>query len=68
MVWERKLNHETIEQQVNEYFEICSKSREERELKNGDIRVREKTPSMVGLAVHLGVTKQLLYEYLDGVR
>ena len=51
---------------VDEYFANCEASRTERELKSGDIRVRQTLPSFVGLANYLGVAKSTLQLYADG--
>ena len=50
---------------IKAYFESCDKSRDERELKNGDLRVREITPSVLGLAQHLHCHLTTLNRLLD---
>ena len=55
-----------LAEKVDSYFAECEASRTERELRSGDIRVRQKLPSFVGLAVHLGVVKSTLLLYADG--
>lgn len=57
-----------LEQRIESYFQECEASREVRNLKSGDIRVRQKMPTMVGLAVHLGIDKSTLYAYLNNER
>jgi len=58
---------EELERRIAEYFELCEASKKELELKSGDIVTRYmKPPSMVGLACHLGVSRQALYMWLDG--
>lgn len=57
---------EELIKRVDAYFDHCDKTREERQLKSGDIRVRQELPSMVGLAVYLGIGKSTLYEYAEG--
>ena len=51
---------------VDEYFQHCEDSRSERTLKNGDIRVRQESPSMIGLAVWLGCSTETLNSYIRG--
>lgn len=51
---------------VEAYFKKCDDSKEVRELKNGDIRVRQEIPSFVGLAVFLGIAKSTLQLYDKG--
>lgn len=46
-----------IEQMVENYFEHCENTKEVRELKNGDTRIRQEQPSMIGLAVWLDVSR-----------
>lgn len=60
-----KLNPQTIEQDVQNYFEHCRNSVREMELKNGDIKVRQEYPTMIGLALWLGISKARLYEILE---
>ena len=57
---------EELAQKIDGYFAKCEASKDTRELKNGDIRVRQEVPSMVGLAVYLGVGKSTLYDYAEG--
>ena len=44
-----------LAKKVDEYFAKCKASKQARELKSGDVRIRQELPSFVGLAVHLGV-------------
>lgn len=55
-----------LSEKVDAYFADCEASRTERELKSGDIRVRQTLPSFVGLANYLGVAKSTLQLYADG--
>lgn len=55
-----------LAEKVNSYFDKCEASKTVRELKSGDIRVRQELPSFVGLAVHLGVAKSTMQLYADG--
>lgn len=52
-----------LQQKVDAYFEHCENSRTERELKNGDIRVRQESPSMIGLAVWLHCSTDTINSY-----
>lgn len=54
-----------LSEKVDAYFADCEASRTERELKSGDIRVRQTLPSFVGLANYLGVAKSTLQLYAD---
>ena len=53
-----------LQQKVDAYFEHCEESRTERELKNGDIRVRQESPSMIGLAVWLHCSTDTINSYI----
>ena len=55
-----------LAKKVDEYFAKCEASKQARELKSGDVRIRQELPSFVGLAVHLGVAKSTLLLYADG--
>lgn len=59
-------NPKELAERVDLYFAVCEASRTERELKSGDIRVRQTLPSFVGLANYLGVAKSTLQLYADG--
>lgn len=50
---------------IKAYFDYCDKTREERELKNGDLRVREVTPSILGLAQWLHCHRNTLTRLID---
>lgn len=54
-----------LERKVNEYFDICEKSKEVYELKNGDVKIRQKYPSMAGLSVYLNVDRDTLKSYIN---
>ncbi len=56
---------EEIERLADAYFAHCESSRVELPLKNGDVRVRQTFPTMIGLAQWLGISKAVLYRYLD---
>nr|DAX12954.1 MAG TPA: DNA packaging protein gp3 [Caudoviricetes sp.] len=55
-----------IEKRVQAYFDHCDSTRQERTLKSGDLRIRQEHPSMIGLAVWLGISKVTLYSYIRG--
>lgn len=55
-----------LAKKVDEYFAKCEASKQARELKSGDVRIRQELPSFVGLAVHLGVAKSTMQLYSDG--
>lgn len=55
-----------LEKLVDEYFSMCSATEEQLNLKNGDVRIRRTLPSIVGLAVHLGIAKSTLLLYAEG--
>ena len=55
-----------VREKVSEYIDKCKNSRREFELKNGSVAVRFEEPAtMIGLAVHLGVSKETLYSYMS---
>ena len=53
-----------LQERVDAYFQHCEESKTVYELKNGDIKIRQEFPSMVGLALWLGVHKDTLYSYI----
>lgn len=57
---------EELSKLVDKYFDQCAATRDTRQLKSGDIRVRQNLPSIVGLAVHLGIAKSTLLLYAEG--
>ena len=59
-------NPEELQERVDAYFQHCEDSKTVRELKNGDIKIRQEFPSMVGLARWLGVHKDTLSSYILG--
>lgn len=67
MAWNKPAwsNVDDLKKQIDNYFKHCSETRTVRELKNGDIRLRQESPSMVGLANWLNVSKQCIYNYLS---
>ena len=56
---------EELSKQIEEYFNLCSESSRELVLKNGDTRIRKERPSVVGLAVYLGCSKDTIYSYIN---
>lgn len=57
-------NIDDLNRQIDAYFKHCKDTRTVRELKNGDIRLRQETPTMCGLANWLNVNKSTIYNYL----
>jgi len=55
-----------LQERVDAYFRHCEESKKVYELKNGDIKIRQEYPSMVGLALWLGVHKDTLSSYMLG--
>lgn len=55
-----------LEKKIGEYFKHCEKTKEVRQLKNGDIKVRMEWPSIIGLALYLGIRKDSMARYTDG--
>lgn len=55
-----------LSEKVDAYFLKCEESKDIRELKSGDIRIRQELPSVVGLAVYLGVSQPTLSLYSAG--
>lgn len=55
-----------IEAMVEAYFDKCEASKVVRQLKSGDIKIRQEWPSAIGLANYLGISKSCLYSYADG--
>jgi hypothetical protein len=55
-----------LQRDVDAYFAHCDESRREYIMTAGDVRVRQEYPSMIGLAVWLGVCKDTLYTYIAG--
>ena len=55
-----------VEAAVEAYFKRCEDSREIRELRSGDIRIREEAPCVIGLVLELGIDKATFYRYLSG--
>ena len=59
-------NPEDLERKINEYFDRCEKSKTEYVLKNGDVRVKQEHPSVIGLSVFLDCDKDTINSYLRG--
>lgn len=54
-----------LEQRVEAYFEHCAASRREIVLRSGDVRVREESPTILGLALWLDVSRETIYSYIN---
>lgn len=67
MAWNKPKwdNCDKLDKDIDAYFRHCAETRSVRELKNGDIRLRQESPSMVGLANWLDVDKSTIYRYID---
>ena len=61
-----KLTPDELQTSVDAYFDHCEASAIKRDLKSGDVKVRKEWPTMVGLALWLDITKETLYQYLNG--
>lgn len=61
----RKLDSRAVSQMIDEYIELCKASRRELQLKNGDVKIRQTFPTILGLAEYMGVGFQRLYEFMD---
>ena len=59
-------NPEKLSLQIEGYFNHCNESVREIVLKNGDVRIRREHPSVIGLAVYLGCSKDTIYSYING--
>ena len=55
-----------LKDKVEKYFARCENSKKIYDLKNGDVKIRQEFPTMSGLAVYLGVTRETLYSYMNG--
>lgn len=51
--------------EVKAYFDYCESTRDERELKNQDIRIREVTPSILGLSQWLHCHRNTLNRLME---
>lgn len=60
----RKLDSRAVSQMIDEYIELCKASRRELQLKNGDVKIRQTFPTILGLAEYMGVGFQRLYEFM----
>ena len=58
-------NPEELRKQIDAYFKHCEDSKKVYELKNGDIKIRQEFPSMAGLTVWLGCSRDTLYSYIN---
>ena len=54
-----------LQGKIDEYFKHCENSRKTYELKNGDIKIRQEFPSMAGLTVWLGCSRETIYSYME---
>lgn len=56
---------EDLQRKIDQYFAECEASQYARELKNGDLKIKQKFPSMSGLSVFLQVDRDTLKSYLN---
>ena len=62
-----KLTPDQLQSSVDAYFKHCEDSREERELKSGDIKVRyRERPCMTGLGLWLNISPAVIDNYISG--
>ena len=54
-----------LERKVEAYFQHCAESRREIVLKSGDVRIREESPSILGLALWLDCSRETIYSYIN---
>ena len=54
-----------LKEKIDAYFKHCEDSKKVYELKNGDIKIRQEFPSMAGLTVWLGCTRETIYSYIE---
>lgn len=55
-----------LDSKIEAYFSHCENTADTRQLKSGDIRIRKQQPTMIGLAVWLGCSKDTLYSWISG--
>jgi len=56
---------EKLRQDVDAYFQHCEDSKSPRELKNGDIHIRQEYPTIVGLALWLKTHQNTIKRLID---
>ena len=56
---------EKLRQDVDAYFRHCEDSKNPRELKNGDVHIRQEYPTVVGLAIWLQTHTNTLKRLID---
>lgn len=54
-----------LQEKIDAYFQHCEDSKKVYHLKNGDIKIRQEFPSMAGLTVWLGCSRETLYSYIE---
>ena len=54
-----------LQDKIDAYFQHCEDSKKVYELRNGDIKIRQEFPSMAGLTVWLGCSRDTLYSYIN---
>lgn len=58
-------NPDDLEQKVDLYLKHCEATKQKLDLKNGDKKIRQELPTMIGLANWLGVSRDTLYSYMN---
>jgi len=58
-------NPEQLRSDVAAYFQHCEDSKNPRELKNGDVHIRQEYPTVVGLAIWLQTHTNTLKRLID---
>lgn len=56
---------EKLRQDVDAYFQHCEDSKNPRELKNGDVHIRQEYPTVVGLALWLKTHRNTITRLID---
>lgn len=54
-----------LRQDVDAYFQHCEESKKPRELKNGDVHIRQEYPTVVGLALWLKTHQNTIKRLID---
>ena len=50
---------------IGEYFEHCQATQTTMHLRSGEVKVRQTFPSVAGLCVWLGISRDTFYSYID---
>lgn len=55
-----------LRERIDAYMAHCEESKEIRQLKSGDVRIRAQWPTVIGLCNWLDISKPTYYKALDG--